>query len=182
MLAIPIRPKYLASPAPMRIPSRTNTYPDSGCDTASTISPAVVASMTAGSVVKAYGSQTAVAPSSSPVITPKPNDQRIMVEVKARTVGTLEAPSSLPISAWAAMARASRAKAMVEYTLNTIWWAANTSVPKEVAVSTVAMIATRTEAERTSSQEPTWAVARRPAVVGAKPTSYLRMRGMRMAA
>src|SRR5699024_12377119 len=96
------------------------------------------------------------APSSRPVIAPKPNDQRIIVVVSARTVGTLEAPSSLPISAWAAIARASRAKAMVEYTLNTIWWAARTSVPSEVAVSTVARSATRNEAERTNNQEPTW--------------------------
>src|SRR5699024_11411634 len=111
-----------------------------------------------GSVVQAWGNHTAAAPNSTPVMTPKPTDHRIIVVVSPRTADTLAAPSSLPISAWAAMARASSATAMAEYTLNTIWCAAKTSVPSAVAVSTLASPATRQEAERTSSQEPTCAV------------------------
>ena len=97
-----------------------------------------------------------------------------MVPVSSRTAAGRDAPSSLPISACAAMARASRAKARKVKTVIASWWAARLTGPWAVTTTTVARIAMRRLSVRSISHEPTLVRARMPRQSGSRDTPWLR--------
>ena len=65
--------------------------------------------------------------------------------------------------------------------MKTSWWAASVTSPSPAAAMTVMRMAARRLAVRSSSHEPTCAVARIPDARGARPVPARRNRGARTA-
>ena len=106
------------SPAPIRTPSSTNTYPDSTCPAPTSTSAEVVAARVAASGVKSIGSTGLSTTTSRPRAAPETVPQRTITAVASRTPARSPAPRALPVSACAAIARASRVKTRKVQTVN----------------------------------------------------------------
>ena len=121
------------------------------------------AARVAGSGVNSTGSSgassTTAAPSSAPARTP----QRTIRVVVARTAAGSPAPSALPVSACAAIARASRENVRNDQIVNATWWAASGTAPNPAATHTVSSRIARRASVRTMSGTPSSAARRTPA-------------------